>query len=78
MAEGDGGRGFLCYTTIWPAFESLCTLHGYHSTSESWWLASALVGIWVYGWMKGRFRGGLIAVPVLSSLTLLACLRGLF
>ena len=37
------------------------------------WLASGLVVIWIYGWIKGRFRGSLIAVPVISCL--FACMR---
>jgi len=74
MLEEDQGRAFLRYTAIWPAFENLHTLHGYQCRFEYWWLASALVAIWVYGWIKGRFRGSLTAVPVISS-RLFACLR---
>jgi len=74
MLEEDDGRAFLRYTAIWPAFESLCILHGYQRRLEKWWLASALVAIWFYGWIKGRFRGSLIAVPVISSRPF-ACVR---
>jgi len=77
MIEVDEGRAFLLYTTIWPALESLRTLHGYQRRFESWWLTSALVAIWVYGWIKGRLRGGLIAVPVISSRLLLASVCGI-